>query len=122
MIQKFEFEKLEVYQKAIKFAFKIYRISDHFPKSEGYGLTGQLKRSTTSIALNIAEGYGRYYKKGKIQFYTFARSSGYECIPILTIALHQNYIDKKDYDELYNECYTLCKMISALINSIKKRK
>jgi four helix bundle protein len=82
MKKKFEFEKLDVYQKSIKYIDKIYRITTKFPKSEQFGLSNQLRRCTTSIALNVAEGYGRYHKKSKNQFYNFARSSAHECIPI----------------------------------------
>ena len=121
MEKKFEFEKFNVYQKAIDFVNNIYRVTNNFPRSEQYCLINQIKRSTTSIALNIAEGFGRYHKKEKIQFYNIARSSAHECIAILTISLHQKYFEKNEYDKLYEDCYDLSRMISGLINSIEKR-
>ncbi|WP_455392033.1 four helix bundle protein [[Eubacterium] cellulosolvens] len=121
MDEQFGFEKLDVYQEAIKFNDKIYEITRDFPKSEMYGLISQIRRCSSSIALNIAEGYGRYHKKLKNQFYYTARASVYECIPILTISLNQKYIKKSEYDEIYNECLELSRMISGLIDSINKR-
>jgi four helix bundle protein len=121
MEKKFEFENLDIYQKAIKFNDKIYRITKSYPKFEIYGLTSQIRRSASSIALNIAEGYGRYHKNLKKQFYYIARASIYECVPVLTISLNQNYIKKSEFDELYKDCLDLSRMISGLINSIDKR-
>ena len=122
MEKRFEFEKLEVYKKAIQLIDDIYHITQSFPKSEQYGLTCQFRRTVTSIALNIAEGYGRYHKKLKQQFYFTAKASVYECNPILTISLNQNYINKSDHKKLYNQCLELSQMISGLIKSMDKRK
>jgi four helix bundle protein len=62
IMEKFKFEKLEVYQKTLKFIDKIYSITKKFPKEEMFSLTDQLKRAALSILTNIAEGCGRYYK------------------------------------------------------------
>jgi four helix bundle protein len=121
MEKKFEFEKLDVYQKAIEFNDNIYGVTKNYPKSELYGLISQFRRCSTSIALNIAEGYGRFHKKLKQQFYFTARASVYECIPILTISLNQNYINKSDHDKLYKQCLEISQMISGLIKSINER-
>jgi four helix bundle protein len=37
-------------------------MTKHFPQSELYGLTSQIRRSAVSVASNIAEGYGRQSK------------------------------------------------------------
>ena len=63
MDERFGFEKLDVYQKAIKFNDTIYKITKNFPRSEMYGLISQVRRCSSSVALNIAEGYGRYHKQ-----------------------------------------------------------
>ena len=65
---EFQFEKLEVYQLALKFASKVDEVIKRLPKSE-YSIIGQLKRASLSIPLNIAEGAGRWHDKDKKQFY-----------------------------------------------------
>ncbi len=53
------YRDLVAWQKAIELAKTIYRATDHFPRTETYGLTAQLRRAAVSIPSNIAEGQGR---------------------------------------------------------------
>jgi four helix bundle protein len=117
---KFEFEKLEVYQRSIEFYLEINRLTQNFPKVEKFGLVSQIRRAAHSVPSNIAEGYGRYHTKDKIKYYRIARSSVYECIPTIKISYILKYIDLENHDKLYNECLILSKMISGLIRSISR--
>ena len=49
---------LLVWQKSMDLVVKIYEITNQFPKSEIYGLSGQMQRAAVSIPSNIAEGHG----------------------------------------------------------------
>ena len=118
----FDFEKLEVYKKAINFALKVYNVTKSFPGSEIYGLIGQIRRASVSISLNIAEGSGRYNRGDYIQFLRIARGSIYECIPLLEISSREKYIKEVIYKELVGECNELAKMINGLIGSLSKDK
>src|SRR5438477_12652351 len=55
----FNFEKLEVWQKAIDFGDLICLETRRFPSDEQFGLTNQLRRGVTSVSSNIAEGSSR---------------------------------------------------------------
>ena len=116
----FDFEKLDVYKKAVTFAEEIYSISKNFPKEEVYGLTSQLRRASISVSANIAEGNGRYNKRDFAQFLRIARGSIYECVPLLQISLKQSYIEEHVYDKLIANCNELAKMINGLISSLLK--
>ncbi|MBI4709950.1 MAG: four helix bundle protein [Nitrospirae bacterium] len=118
----FSFEKLSVYKRAVDFAGKIYKITKDFPANEIYGITSQIRRASISVPSNIAEGSGRYHKKDFVQFLRIARSSIYECIPLLEIALKENYIKKSIFDELTTECNELSMMVNGLIRSLKADK
>ena len=111
------FEKLNVYQKALDFSYIVYQITENWPKSELFGITSQLRRAALSIALNIAEGSSRSTKDFS-HFLTIARGSCYECIPILTIATRVKYLRATDYQKLYTDVETLSKMINALRRSL----
>ena len=73
---RFSFEDLEVWQKAIEFASKVIGIAENTQTDrKHFRLIEQLESASTSIALNIAEGKGRYSKKEFIQFLYIARGS-----------------------------------------------
>ena len=83
---------------------KIYQASKNFYQqcchlSLPYELKGQLSRASASIALNIAEGYGRISKKDKKRFYRIALGSLRECSAVLDLANIQdpNLLTTADY-------------------------
>jgi len=51
------FRDLKVYQLALKLAMEIFHLSKSFPLDERFSLTDQIRRSSRSVAANIAEGY-----------------------------------------------------------------
>ena len=55
-VQRYKFQKLEVYQLALDYLDLLYGLSKKFPSDEKYNLTSQLQRAGTSIVLNISEG------------------------------------------------------------------
>ncbi len=117
----FNFEKLDVYKRSINFVNKIYKITKDFPANEIYGITSQIRRASLSVPSNIAEGSGRYHKKDFAQFLRIARSSIYECVPLLEIACNENYITKSFFEESIVDCNELAKMVNGLITSLKTR-
>ena len=50
---------MDVYQLSHEFAMNIFRVSIKFPREEKYSLTDQIRRSSRSISVNIAEGWGK---------------------------------------------------------------
>lgn len=80
------FKDLIVWQKAKQLAVVIYKLTENFPKSEQYGLTNQMRRSTISISSNIAESYHRFHEKEKQQFLSIAFGSGSELESQLEVA------------------------------------
>ena len=54
--ERYDFQKLEVYKKAMDFVERIFEITEKFPQSLQYSLGDQLRRATLSICNNLAEG------------------------------------------------------------------
>ncbi len=117
---KFSFEDLEVWQKAIDFADKVIDISEAIQTDrKHFRLIEQLESASTSIAMNIAEGKGRYSKKEFVQFLYIARGSLYETITLLMIFHKRKWISDRKLEEIKNIGDHIGKMLSSLINSIK---
>jgi four helix bundle protein len=114
----FSFENLKVYRDALVFSKDVYKLTKIFPRDEIFGLTSQLRRAASSVALNIAEGSG-LTKSEFNNFLRRTRGSLYECIPILEIALESEYISKEEYQKTYQICNSLAKSISALMKTMR---
>ena len=63
------FEDLEVFQRAYKVSLEIHKKSLCLPKNEQYGLADQMRRASKSIAVNLAEGYGKRRSKAEFTRY-----------------------------------------------------
>jgi len=110
-----KFEKLNVYKKTRKFVNMIYCIVKNFPKFENYGLTSQLTRASVSVLANLCEGCGRYTTKERNKFFRTSRSSAYECVALLQIAVDQNYISEETYLDLKKEIEEISRMLTGMI-------
>jgi len=87
------FEKLEVYQKAVDFAEQVCSLTEQFPRGYGF-LADQLNRAAVSTATNLAEGNGRFTKADRKNFFTIARGSVQECVPLLDIARRRGLVSE----------------------------
>jgi len=76
------YEKLDVYQCALRFLAVTAQVSDKLPKGNS-SILDQLKRASLSIVLNIAEGCGKPTPKENSRFFSIARGSAMECGAIL---------------------------------------
>ena len=80
----FDFERLDVYQRAIEFLALAIRICARLPRGHAE-LRDQLKRASTSIPLNIAEASGKTTPADRANFHAIARGSALECAAILDV-------------------------------------
>jgi four helix bundle protein len=118
---RFAFEELEVWQKAVEFTKLVIETAEGIKANKKhFRLIEQLEAASSSVALNIAEGKGRYSKKEFIQFLYIARGSLYETITLLTIFQRMGWIDEPKLKELKEFADQIGKMISGLINSLRK--
>jgi four helix bundle protein len=73
-----DYERLDVYQRAIEHLAVAVRILNDMPKGQA-ALADQLKRAALSIPLNIAEGSGKPEGADRIRYVNIARGSAMEC-------------------------------------------
>jgi four helix bundle protein len=115
------FVQLRTWQKAREFSVRIYRATDHFPKSELFGLASQIRRSGVSIAANIAEGFSRSTQKDKAHFYSMALGSLTETLSHSYIASDLGFLKPSELELIEQEVTDLHKMLNGLIKSAQGR-
>jgi four helix bundle protein len=116
-IQKFE--DLIAWQKARLLTNEIHRIIKKPVFCKDFALVNQILRSSRSIMSNIAEGYGRYTFRDYKHFLTIARGSLTETQNHLHIALDLNYINKDEFQNLYNLTTEVYRLLNGLIAHLK---
>jgi len=118
---RFAFQDLEVWQRAVAFADRVIELAENLNTNQKhFRLIEQLESAVTSIPMNVAEGKGRYSKKEFVHFLYIARGSLYETVTLLKIFQKRSWITDVDYHSLVGEANSIGKMISGLINSIKR--
>ncbi len=112
-----DFKKLLVYQKALVFTKIVRQTTTNFPKEELFGLNAQFRRPSDSIVLNIAVGAGNSSKKEFSRLLDIVIRSGFECVGCLDIALENNFITTKGYEEILARVHE----ITAMLYGLKKK-
>ena len=115
------FEELTIWQEARELTNKIYILSKRFPKEELYGLTSQIRRASVSIMSNIAEGFNRRSTKEFINFLIISRALISEVQNDLYISLDLNYINKKEFETIYNHAQKISMSINKLITYLRSQ-
>jgi four helix bundle protein len=115
------YKDLAVWQRAIALSVLVYKLTRKFPREEQYGLTSQVRRSSVSIAANIAEGHGREQTKVFVQFLRVAQGSLKETETHVVIAREVELLDPVDAEHVLRDGDELGRMIRALIRSLEAR-
>lgn len=109
------FTGLNAWKESHQLILTIYKITKQFPNEEKFGLTDQIRRAGVSISSCIAEGFSRFGKKEKHQFYRMALGSLTEIQNQLLIARDLNYISKEEFSILAEQTIVVSKLINGLI-------
>ena len=113
-----DFRQLQVWQKAHQLTLAVYRVTASFPRAELYGLTTQLRRSSASIAANLAEGCGRNGDAEFARFCSIAMGSASELDYHLLLASDLKLINGKDYTELARQTSQVKRMLTGLLQKL----
>lgn len=117
-MEQFYFRKLDVYQKSKTLVAYISQLLKKFPSDERFALCSQIRRASTSIPINIAEGFGRFSAKEKVRFIEIAFGSLTEVICELELSLEQGYISQDEFENAEHQLIVISKQLSALRLSV----
>lgn len=110
-----DFRKLTVWQKAHRLTLKVYEATRKFPKEELYGLTSQMRSSSSSIPRNIAEGCGRGTDADFGRFLQMAMGSACELEYDTVLSRDLGYLDLDEYEDLSRDVTEVKRMLASLI-------
>jgi four helix bundle protein len=114
-------KNLRVAHVAREVALSVYRTTAHFPASESYGLTSQMRRAAVSIASNIAEGCGRRSNRELLQFLYVAMGSASELQCQCELATELDLGNAESLAATSREVERLKAMLSRLITALRQQ-
>jgi len=110
--------KYEVFQLADQLVLDVFRVTAKFPKSEMFGLTGQMRRAAASIPMNLAEGTARAGAKEFAQFVNVAVGSCEEVRYQLHLAEVLGYPARAEQQALDRRYESVKKMLAKLYGAV----
>lgn len=113
------FKELKVWSKSHEFTLTIYKITHTFPSQELYGLTGQLRRASFSIAANIAEGCGKNTNNELAHYLNIALGSSNESEYFIILAKDLKYLNDENFELLDNLINEIKGMLIKLILKVR---
>jgi four helix bundle protein len=114
-----DFRRLKVWQKAHLLTLKVYEATRKFPRDELYGLTAQMRKSSSSIPTNIAEGCGRGGDTEFARFLQIAMGFASELEYQLILARDLAYLNPDEYEDLNRDVEEVKRMLAPLIGKLK---
>ena len=128
------FRNYKVWQDAVDYASKVYKITADMPWFEKKGLCDQLQRAAVSISSNIAEGSARPSDADFAHFLDTALGSAFEVETQLLIAKNVGYFNNANdngndndnakgvpsYEDLLSDLHEIEKQIAGMIKTIRQ--
>jgi four helix bundle protein len=112
----FRFEGLEIFELAIDLARVVYEITRGFPREERFGLTANVRRAATSVALNIAAGCST--RRDFSHFINIASGSLFEVVAGLRLAERLGFGDAARIHDAHGKAETLARKLSSFKRSL----
>jgi len=113
-----DFRELKVWHKAHQLTLHVYEATRGFPREETYGLTSQLRRASSSIATNLAEGCGRSSDAEFARFCWMAMGSASELEYLLLLARDIGVLESAQYPHLDEATTEVKRMLAALLQKL----
>lgn len=117
-----KFEDIESWKAGRELIKSIYNLTSRPAFSKDFGMKDQIQRASISITANIAEGFDSKSNKAFINFLNYSFRSASEIQSLLYAAFDLKYIDKAEFDQTYDQCTKVKKLIGGFIRYLNNSK
>lgn len=115
------YEDLIAWQRAMDLVVLSYRLAKKLPKDELYGLVSQIRRASTSVPANIAEGQGRRSTGQFLQFLGVANGSLLELETHMHVAHRLCMLEEPDVRNFLTLSGEVGRILAGLARSLRER-
>ena len=113
-----DYKKYQVWELGHEVTLEVYKLTKDFPKTEIYGLVSQMRRASSSIPANIAEGCGRESDSEFKRFLTIARGSASELEYFTILAKDLGYTKEIEFKKINDIVDKVRRSLNNLMNKI----
>lgn len=113
------YKELKVWEKSHSLTLKIYEITKAFPREELFGLVSQMRRASSSIPANIAEGCGKLTQLDLAKYLNIALGSANEIDYFLILSRDLDYINLNQFEESEKLINEIKAMLIVLIQKVR---
>ena len=115
-----DYQRLAVWRRAHALTLEVYRATRSFPSEERYSLTVQLRRATSSVGCNLAEGSARSSDRAFASFVEVAEGSASEAHYQLRLANDLGYLEPGTHEAIANELIEVRRMLARLRTRLRR--
>ena len=116
-----DYKKIKAWALAHELVLSVYRATSHFPPSERFGITSQLRRAASSVPANIAEGSGRTTDKDFLRFLDISLGSLKETEYFLLLSNELTYLKIEEWTSLQDQATDALKCLVGFIKAVRGR-
>jgi four helix bundle protein len=115
------YRELDVWKKAHELTLFVFKITETFPRSDLYGIVSQVRRSSSAVAANIAEGFGRGTTKEFLRVLQIARGELEETRYFMLLSRDLGKISPEEFAKIDGNCDTVGRLMNGLARSLRAR-
>jgi four helix bundle protein len=117
----FTYQDLDVWKQGMDLAEECYRTTGHFPSTELYGLTNQIRRAAVSIPSNVAEGHCRRTTRAYAHHISIALGSHGELETYIELCTRIGFLKQADKAHLLSSSHSVGRLLNGLYRSLEAR-
>jgi four helix bundle protein len=115
------FRELDVWKKAHELTLLVFKMTEAFPRTDQFGIVSQVRRSSSAVAANIAEGFGRGTTKEFLRVLQIALGELEETRYFMLLSRDLKRISNEEFNRVDAECDSVGRLMNALARSLRAR-